>query len=68
MHYGSILLTFAARSTSRADATENGVLRDANGPDRSGHSGTERRVLARARLRVPIKLSEPEQVAAFPAD
>ena len=41
MHYGSILLNFAARSPSRADA-ENGVLRDANGPDRSGHSGTER--------------------------
>jgi hypothetical protein len=36
MHYGSILLNFATRSPSRADATENGVLRDANEPDRSG--------------------------------
>jgi len=35
MHYGSILLNFAARSPSRADATENGVLRAANEPDRS---------------------------------
>jgi hypothetical protein len=48
MHYGSILLNFAARSPSRADATENGVLRDANGPDRSGHSGTERCRISRA--------------------
>jgi hypothetical protein len=39
MHYGSILLNFAARSPSRADATENGVLRAANEPDRSSHSG-----------------------------
>jgi hypothetical protein len=41
MPYGSILLNFAARSPSRADATENGVLHDANEPDRSSHSDTE---------------------------
>jgi hypothetical protein len=41
MHHGSILLNFAARSPSHADATENDVLRDANEPDRSGHSGLE---------------------------
>jgi hypothetical protein len=31
-------------------------------------SAHNRRLFARARLRVPITLSEPEQVAAFPAD